>query len=177
MTKRNLVTAIVACALFVVFTMPTTSAVVFLADDELSSTEAILDDAYAAGGLVTIDSDVEGDLFVAGGSLTINGNITGDLVIAGGQVTVNGDISDDVRAGGGSIFINGNVGDDLILTGGQVNLSSESLVGGSLILGSGFANILGTVNEDIKGGGGKMVLGGTVYGDMEVEVQDSITLT
>lgn len=177
MTKRNLVTAVIACALFVIFTMPTTSAVVFLADDELSSTEALLDDAYAAGGLVTIDSDVEGDLFVAGGSLTVNGDINGDLVIAGGQITVNGNVTDDVRAGGGSIFINGNIGDDLITTGGQLNLSSESLVGGSLILGSGFANILGTVNEDIKGGGGKIVLGGTVYGDVEVEVQDTITLT
>lgn len=177
MTNRNLVTALITCALFVVLTIPTTSAVVFLAEEELSSSELILDDAYAAGGIATIDSDIEGDLFVAGGSLTINGNITGDLVVLGGQVTINGDVNDDVRAAGGSVFINGNVGDDLIVTGGQINISSESLIGGSLILGSGFSNILGTINEDIKGGGGKVILGGVVYGDVELEVQDTITLT
>ena len=177
MIKQNFLVAIVVCAIFTMFTTPTTSAITFMADKEISSSEAILDDAYAAGGLVTIDSDVEGDLFVAGGSLTINGDITGDLVVAGGQVTINGNVSDDVRAAGGSVFINGNIGDDLITTGGQMNLSSGSLVGGSIILGSGFANILGTVNEDIKGGGGKIVLGGTVYGSVEVEVQDSIVLT
>lgn len=177
MNKRSFIPALILCALFVALTIPTTSAVVFLAEEELSSTEAILDDAYAAGGLVTMESDVEGDLYVAGGSLTINGNISGDLVVGGGQITINGDIGDDVRAAGGSIFLNGNVGDDMIVTGGQLNISSESLIGGTLILGAGFANILGTINEDILGGGGKIVLGGTVYGDVNVEVQDTITLT
>jgi len=177
MPKHNLLTIFIACSLFVTFSIPTTQAVTFLADKEVSSSEEILDDTYAAGGIVTIDSDVEGDLFVAGGSLTINGNINGDLVIAGGQITVNGDVSDDVRAGGGSVFINGNIGDDLITTGGQLNISAESLIGGSLIIGSGFANILGTINEDIRGDIGKMVFGGTVYGDINVKVQNTITLT
>jgi len=175
--KRNFFTALISCALFVAFTIPTTSAVVFLAQDELSSSEPILDDAYVAGGMVTMESDIEGDLYVVGGSLMINGDISGDLVIVGGQITVNGNVGDDLRATGGSIFINGNVGDDLIAPGGQVNIASESLIGGSLILGSGFANILGTINENILGGGGKIVLGGTVYGDVQVEVQETITLT
>ncbi|MBA4336995.1 hypothetical protein C0416_04470 [bacterium] len=177
MTKRSFITALISCALLVAFTIPTTSAVVFLAQDELSSTEAILDDAYVAGGMVTMESDIEGDLYVVGGSLMINGDISGDLVVVGGQITVNGNVGDDLRATGGSIFINGNVGDDLILPGGQINIASESLIGGSLILGSGFANVLGTINEDVLGGGGKIVIGGTVYGDVQVEVQDTITLT
>lgn len=177
MIKRNLLAALITCALFVVFTTPTTSAIVFLAENELYSTETILDDAYAAGGIVTIDSEIEGDLFVAGGSLTINGTVKGDLVVAGGQVTINGEVTDDVRAGGGSIFINNNVGDDVIATGGQINISSDSLIGGTLVIGSGFTNMLGTINEDIIGGGGKIVIGGEVYGDVRLEVQDTITLT
>jgi len=155
----------------------TAFAVEFLSGEELFVEDAINDDAYMGGGVITVESDVAGDLYLGGGSITINGNIEGDLVVGAGQIVVNGNVKDDVRAAGGSVFVNGNVGDDLIVTGGQFNLGSEALVGGSLILGTGYANILGTINEDIKGGGGKIVLGGTVYRDIEVEVGENISLT
>lgn len=152
-------------------------AVDFFADEELYIADMLEDDVYAGGGLVSVEEDINGDLYIAGGSLTINGNITGDLVIAGGQVTINGDVSDDVRVAAGSIVLNGNVGDDLIATGGQLNIGAETLIGGTLILGNGYANIMGSVNEDIRGGGGKIVIGGTVYGDVTLEVQDTVVLT
>lgn len=148
----------------------------FFGDEELFIETVSEDDVYAGGGLVTIDEDVNGDLVVGGGSVTINGNVNGDLTVAGGQITINGDVSDDVRAAGGSIFLNGNVGDDLVVTSGQLNVSANSLIGGTLVLGSGMANVLGSINEDIIGGGGKLVLGGTVYRDVIVEIQDSLTL-
>ncbi|MCD6109548.1 hypothetical protein J7J83_02210 [bacterium] len=177
MIKRNLLITLISCGIFIAFGTPTTLAVTFLADNELSSDEEILDDAYIAGGVITINNNIDGDLFVVGGQTTINGNINGDLVVAGGQITINGDVIDDARIGGGSIFVNGNIGDDLIATGGQLNVSSDSLIGGSLILGNRFSNILGTINEDIKGGGGRIILGGSVYGDVDVTVQDTIALT
>jgi cytoskeletal protein CcmA (bactofilin family) len=155
----------------------TAFAVEFAGGEELYIEDAILDDAYMGGGMITVESDVAGDLYLGGGTITINGNIDGDLVVGSGQIVVNGNVGDDLRAAGGSIFVNGNVGDDLIVTGGQFNLGSESLVGGSLILGTGYANILGTINEDIKGGGGKLVLGGTVYRDVQVEVGENLSLT
>jgi len=149
----------------------------FMSNEELYISENVPDDAYMGGGVVTVEKNVAGDLYIGGGSVTINGNIDGDLVVGGGQITVNGNVSDDMRVAGGSVFMNGNVGDDLVVTCGQFNLGSQSLVGGSLILGTGYANILGTINESILGGGGKIILGGTVYQDVEVEVQESITLT
>jgi len=152
-------------------------AVEFYGEEELYLKTVSEDDVYAGGGLVTVDEDVNGDLLIGGGSITINANVNGDLFVAGGQITVNGDVSDDVRAAGGTININGNVGDDVIATSGQLNISSNSLIGGSLILGNGMANVLGSINEDVLGGGGKLVLGGTIYGDVNVEIQDSVTLT
>lgn len=169
--------AVMMCTFLLCVSASPVFAVDFFADEELYLAEAQEDDVYAGGGIVSIEEDIDGDLYIAGGSLTINGNITGDLVIAGGQITINGDIEDDLRAAGGSIALNGNVGDDVIATSGQLNISTDTLIGGSLILGNGYANILGTVNEDIKGGGGKIVLGGTIYGDVMLEVQDSIVLT
>ncbi|MBN1494297.1 hypothetical protein JW911_01015 [Candidatus Peregrinibacteria bacterium] len=155
----------------------TTFAAEFLGGEELYVTEALADDAYLGGGLITVEKDVAGDLYIGGGSVTVNGNIEGDLVVGAGQIVVNGNVKDDLRAAGGSIFVNGSVGDDIIVTGGQLNLGAQSLVGGSLVLGTGYANILGTINEDIKGGGGKIVLGGTVYRDIMVEVGENISLT
>lgn len=169
--------ALTLCALFIIGGIHSVFAVEFLGEEELYVSEPMDDDTYAGGALITFEDNIAGDLFVAGGSITVNGDVEGDLVIAGGQITVNGNVGDDLRAAGGSIFINGNVGDDVIATGGQLNVSSETLIGGSLIVGNGFANILGTVNEDIKGGGGKIVLGGTVYRDVDVQVQETLTLT
>ena len=165
------------CVLFGMTGIQSALAVEFFGDEELYITEPVLDDAYAGGAVVNIDDNIEGDLFVAGGSITINGDINGDLVMTGGQITVNGNVSDDLRAAGGSIFLNGNIGDDVIATSGQLNISADTLIGGSLIIGNGYANILGTVNEDVLGGGGKIIIGGTIYRDVVLEVQDTITLT
>jgi len=170
-------TALFSALLFVLISANTTMAVDFFGEEELFLQDLSIDDVYAGGGLVTVENDVEGDLVVGGGSITINGNIKGDLIAAGGQITLNGDVADDVRMAGGSLFINGNVGDDLIASGGQLNVSSGTLIGGSLVFGSGFANVLGTINEDVLGGGGKMILGGNVYRDVTVEIQESLTLT
>jgi hypothetical protein len=164
------------CALFLLSTNLAYAAD-FYGEEELYLKTISEDDVYAGGGLITIDEDVNGDLIIGGGSVTINANVNGDLTVGAGQITINGDVSDDVRVAGGSIILNGNVGDDFIATGGQLNISSSSLIGGTLVIGNGMANVLGSINEDIIGGGGKLILGGTVYGDVNVEIQDAITLT
>lgn len=155
----------------------TTFAAEFFGGEEIYPQENIADDAYIGGGMINIDKDIDGDLYVGGGEITINGNIKGDLVAGGGQIIVNGNIGDDARIAGGTLIINGNIGDDLVATGGQLNVGTNSIIGGSLVLGTGYANVMGVVNEDILGGGGKIVLGGTVYRDVKVEVGENLSLT
>lgn len=157
--------------------IPSAFAVEFKADEEIFLSEPLLDDTYVAGGIVTIDENTIGDLYIAGGTITVNGNVEGDLVIAAGEVTVNGDISDDLRIAGGTISITGNIGDDVIATSGRLEVGSDTLIGGTLVVGNGYANIMGTINEDVKGGGGRITLGGVVYGDVVLEVQESLMLT
>jgi cytoskeletal protein CcmA (bactofilin family) len=171
------ITVLFSALMFLIISANTALAVDFYGEEELFLQELSLDDVYAGGALITIDSDVDGDLVIGGGSITINANIKGDLIAAGGQITLNGDVADDVRVAGGSIIINGNIGDDLIASGGQLNVSNNTLIGGSLVFGAGFANVLGTINEDVLGGGGKFILGGNVYRDVTVEIQESLTLT
>jgi len=170
-------TASILVILLTTLISQTAFAAEFFSGDEINIQDNITDDAYVGGGIITVDKDVDGDLYVGGGHITINGNITGDLVAAGGQIIVNGDVGDDVRLAGGTLIINGNIGDDLIATGGQLNVSSNSIIGGSLIIGTGYANIMGVINEDVRGGGGKIVLGGTVYRDVVVEVGENLSLT
>jgi len=169
--------ALISAAVLALFTAQSVFAVEFIGGDEIIVEDSAIDDLYVGGGLVTIDEDVDGDLVVAGGSVTVNGDIAGDLMIAGGQLVVNGDVRDDVRAAGGSITINGNIGDDLITSGGQLNINRDSLIGGSLVIGTSFANISGSVQENLMGGGVKIILGGTIYGDVDLQVQDNLTLT
>ncbi|MBU1446062.1 FapA family protein, partial [Patescibacteria group bacterium] len=167
-----LMLAVLSCV-----SIQTVFAAEFVANEEVYLSDIMLDDTYIAGGLVTITEDISGDLVVTGGNITIDGNVEGDLLVAGGQITVNGDVSDDIRIAGGSIYVNGNIGDDLISMGGQLQVGKNSLIGGSVVIGTGFANILGTVNEDIIGGGGRVIIGGTVYRDINLQVQDVLTLT
>jgi hypothetical protein len=164
-------------AVLSIIAMPTAFAIEFAAGEEVYLSDIMLDDTYIAGGLVSITEDISGDLLVAGGNVTIDANIEGDLFIIGGQVTINGNVEDDLRMTGGSLSVNGNIGDDLIATGGQLHVGKNSLIGGSLVLGTGFADILGTVNEDIIGSGGRIIIGGTVYRDINLQVHEILTLT
>jgi hypothetical protein len=170
-------TALILLLLLTASFSQTAFAAEFLGGEEISLPDNIADDVYAGGGMINIDKDIEGDLYVGGGQITINGNIKGDLVAAGGQITLNGKVEDDVRISGGSLVVNGNIGDDLVAACGQLNISPNSIIGGSLVLGTGYANIMGVINEDILGGGGKIVLGGTVYRDVKIEVGENISLT
>lgn len=177
---QKAVTKLVAglmCAFLLCISASSAFAVEFFAEEELYITQAQEADVYAAGWVLSVDEDIQGDLYGAGGLVTINGDIEEDLVIAGGHITINGDVNDDLRVAGSSVVINGSVGDHVVATGGHLNISGDSMIGGDLIIGSGYANILGTVNGDLKGGGGKIILGGTVYGDVILEAQESITLT
>ncbi|MFC1655852.1 hypothetical protein ACFL3C_03220 [Patescibacteria group bacterium] len=169
--------ALITCTIFASLLVPSALAVEFQADEEVFISEPILDDGYIAGGIITVDEDAVGDLYIAGGTITVNGNVEGDLVIAGGDITVNGDVGDDLRVAGGTISITGNVGDDVIATSGRLDVGSSTLIGGSLIVGNGYANIMGTINEDVLGGGGRITLGGVVYRDVILEVQETLMLT
>ncbi len=148
----------------------------FKSEENFISTIPLLDDAYVAGGNVSIESDVNGDLFVVGGNVTINGNISEDLVVAGGIVNVFGNVGDDLRILGGQITVLGNVGDDLILGGGKVEIGKNAVINGSLISGAGFITLSGEVKEDMKGGVGILYLSGKVLKNVTLTVEEQLSV-
>lgn len=154
----------------------TASALIIHSSEDLYFDEYVTEDVYVAGGNVTIEQDIDGDLFVAGGNVTINGIVSGDLFVAGGDVLVNEEVKDDVRMLGGAVTLNRNVGGDVILIGGSMDLAKDALIQGDLVSIAGRTNVYGTVNKSVQGILGRLVLGGTVNGDVNVRVTEKLVL-
>lgn len=152
-------------------------AIEFGASENMVVDTITADDFYVAGGRVEINADVNGDLFVAGGEVTVAGNVAGDLVVAGGKVDIKGNVADDLRMLGGQGAIYGNVGDDVIVGGGQLDIAKTAVVGGSLIAGSGYLTIDGTVKEDVRGGIGMLILNGKVDGSLIVTIEEKLNIS
>ncbi len=154
----------------------TASALILRAEDEVFLDEYVTEDVYVAGGVITVQQDVEGDLLIAGGEVTVNGIIGGDLVVFGGNVLVNEVVKDDLRVVAGAIALNSQVEGDLVVIGGSADLNQDSVVQGDVISISGKTNLFGTVNKSVKGILGRLVIGGTVNGDVNVRVTEALVL-
>ncbi|MFA7685999.1 MAG: hypothetical protein WCX95_04340 [Candidatus Gracilibacteria bacterium] len=152
-------------------------AIEFGASENMVVDTPMNDDFYVAGGRVEINADVNGDLFIAGGDVTVNGNVLGDLMVAGGKVTVKGNVSDDLRMFGGQGAIYGSVGDDVIVGGGQLDIAKTSIIGGSLITGSGYLTIDGEVKGDVRGGVGMLIVNGKIGGSLIVTIEEKLDIS
>lgn len=131
----------------------------------------ILEDIYLAGGTVDVSADVHGDVTAAGGRVLIGQRVTGDILAAGGTVDIGGDVLDDVRAAGGTVMLHGHVGGDAIVAGGTVLLGPEATVDGRAWLGGGDIQIAGRVATRLKAAARRIVIAGTVLGDVRITAQ------
>ena len=159
MTRRRFSLIAVLLLMGTMFFAAPAQALILQAEDELFFDEYVTEDVYLAGGVVTIQQDIDGDVFVAGGDVTINGVVGGDLFVAGGNVLVNELVRDDVRMIGGSLTLNNEVGGDLIVIGGSADINPESIIQGDVVSISGKTNLYGTVNKSVRGILGRLMLG------------------
>jgi hypothetical protein len=143
-----------------------------VAGERIKQRGVVGDDYYAAGGVVDIDADIDGDVILAGGELLIGHRITGDVIAAGGTLRIRGVIDDDVRVTGGELDIDARIGDDLAASGGSIELAATTVVGGDVWLAGGEVNMAATVNGDLRIIGGEIKLSGTVLGDVDLEAGD-----
>lgn len=129
----------------------------------LGSAEVVDDDLFIAATQVAIRGTVNGDVFVAGGSVAIEGTINGDVYAAGGLVTVTGKVSQDLVVLGGNVNLSGaEVGDGVIAGAGQLDISSDTKIGGGLIFAGGWGILSGEVGRNVVGGCGRLLLDGSV---------------
>ncbi len=134
----------------------------------------VTEDVYMAGATVQVLGEVEGDVVVAGGSVSIVNTVSGDVLAAGGSISITGNVNDDIRAAGGSVAIAGNVGDDAVVAGGSVTLDSGSTVGGRAWFAGETVTVAGNVNRELRATGKKVILAGTIGGDVEIYAESVV---
>lgn len=71
----------------------------------LSAGQAVNDNYFAFGNVVTLDGNISGDLFSAGNQLEVNGAVSNNAFIAGNNVVLKGKIDRDVFAVAASITV------------------------------------------------------------------------
>lgn len=156
--------------------LPMASAGTFETATSLDVKKNILGDVYYVVGRGVLEGDIFGDLYVSGGEVVIEGDVHEDLVILGGRVVVTGDVGGDLRIIGGQVSVYGDVGDDLIMGGYQLDIAKSSVVSGDLISGASILTMDGVVRGNLRGIAGALILNGRVLSDVDVKIQDAITL-
>lgn len=141
----------------------------------LPESETIRDDLYAAGGISSLDGNVEGDAFLVGGNVVVTGRVSNDLFAAGGMVDIEGEVGDDLRVGGGNIIVRNNIKGDVLIGGGTVHIRKDSVIEGDLAVGGGQVTIDGTIKGKVLLGGGAITVNGTLDGDVDIVAEDSLT--
>ena len=150
--------------------------------------ETISDDLYVTAAEIFIDGTVEGDVVAAGGYVEISGVVKGDIIIAGGGINVTGVVQDDARLAGAGITVSGSIGDDLFVAGGGfpyfssfpivvngrtivqgVRLAAGSSVGGDASVIGSYAELAGSVREDLHCAVNTLVFSGRVGGNANLQ--------
>ena len=152
------------------------SAAQFYADKtvSLSSSDAVKNDAYLAGGTVTSSGKVPGDLAAAGGTVIITGDVGLDALVAGGNVSVLAPVGDDLRVAGGNVTVQGKVGGDLVMAGGQASVGGAGITGDAAIAGGSVA-LEAPVGGSVRIAGGDVIIDAPITGNVTVMAR-SLTL-
>jgi hypothetical protein len=132
--------------------------------------EVIEEDLYIGGQEIVIDGTVNGDVVAAGTEVTVNGIINGSVIVVAQTITINGHITRGAKLGANDITINGTIDRDLIAGGTTITITSNSVVGGDCIVGTGTLLADGEIKGDIKSAAGEASINNGVGGDVVLEV-------
>lgn len=152
-------------------------AAVFKAGDVVTipKDEAVSENAYVAGGQVTISTSALRDVVVAGGRIILNGQVWGDALLGGGSVDVLELVQGDVRAAGGQVTVAHVVNGDLLVAGGSVSVLPGAIVAGDTVIAGGDVVMDGIANGSVRIYGGSVRINGTVKGTLFVKAGESVT--
>ena len=134
--------------------------------------EVIEGDFYAGGNDVVVNGTIKGDLIAGGNKVEINGRVEGDVLAGGSLIVINGTVTDDVRAGGAAVVVGekGKIGGDLISFGQSIELKKGSTIEGDLFGAGGQLVLNGTINGKVQVATGAMALDGTINGNVDAQV-------
>jgi hypothetical protein len=142
----------------------------------LNGAEPINDNAYVAGGNVTVSGAINGDLLVAGGSVFVSGNVAQDIMAAGGNVSLSGVTAQDVRVAGGNLSVGAVLSGELMAGGGQITVTPDSKITKDSVLSGGSVTFNGDEAGNLEVNGGSVYIGGTVEKDLTIHGAKDITV-
>lgn len=138
--------------------------------------QAINDNAYVAGGAVTITSPVSGDLFAAGGTIFDSSKVSQDVMMLGGTVIISGASAQNLRVAGGNVTIGANLSGELVGAGGNFTVTPDTTVAKDSYVAGGAVTWNGTESGNLTLAGGSVIIGGTVNGNVKITATKDVTI-
>ncbi|GAB4325611.1 MAG: hypothetical protein Kow0074_19470 [Candidatus Zixiibacteriota bacterium] len=134
----------------------------------------ILDDLFAAGGDVSVNSHIVGDLFAAGATVTVGDSavIENSVAAAGQRVDINGHIVNSARTFAQDVSIRGHIERNLISFSATLILDEAGWIEKDINAFCGKMIIRGRVGGDVTGEMDEVVISGQVDGDIDIKAGD-----
>jgi hypothetical protein len=125
-------------------------------------------DKWVRGQVIKNEGTVKGDFLFFGQNVSSTGTVEGDAIGAGQDIYLAGTVQGNVRVGGASINVAGRVGKNATLAGGSVSLAQGSIVDGSVTAFGSAVNTEGKIKGKARIGARHIVLGGEIFGDVNI---------
>jgi cytoskeletal protein CcmA (bactofilin family) len=138
--------------------------------------EVVGDNAYVAGGNVTVSGTVQGDLLAAGGTLYVSGEVDRDIMVAGGMITIAGVTAEDLRVAGGNVTVGGSFEGEVVAAGGQVTVTPDAQIVKDSHIAGGTIMFNGDEAGDLVLAGGTVVVNGTIGKNLIVTKAQKVTI-
>ncbi len=126
----------------------------------VAAKEIINDDLFAGAKVVTIDGTVNGDVFAGAETINVDGVINGNLHLGAGTVNLSATVKGNVYVGAGTLNVTKSViGGSLLVGSGDVNIDNDTKITGSLIAGAGNIKIDSSIRRSAYIGAGNATIG------------------
>ena len=127
-------------------------------------------------GLASADdsarASLRGNEFLAGGYVELNDRVSRSAFVSGGDVLVDGFVGRNLYAAGGDVRLEGQVDGDVRMAGGTLRVSPAARIGDDATLAGGSIVMDGSVAGDLRAYGERIVVNGSVDGDVEFSGDD-----
>jgi cytoskeletal protein CcmA (bactofilin family) len=128
----------------------------------LAAGQEVMTDLIVAADRAEVDGTVDGDLIVFSQTVTVNGHVKGDILGFGRDMRVNGQVDGNVRSANQSLTINGTVEKNVMSWAQDLLLSDKAMVGGTMTMFNGNAELDGHVGGDVMAFSGMTRLNGNL---------------
>ena len=136
--------------------------------DTVIISDPLQDDLYVGAQTIEIRAPIDGDVVAAGYRITISAPVTGAVLAAGATVDLESRVDRSVRAAGRRVTVAGTVGTDAVLAGATVRVLERAQIGRDLVALGGRIRHDGAVARGAFFNGGRVVIAGTISGNVEV---------